>query len=57
MGNIKGLPQGDAATACIPLLPPVLINGCPGRNSTRCFATPIGPTPGPPPPWGIANVL
>ena len=29
----------------------------PGRNSTRWFATPIGPTPGPPPPCGMQNVL
>ena len=29
----------------------------PGRNGTRCAAAPIGPTPGPPPPCGIANVL
>ena len=26
------------------------IIGCEGRNGTRCFATQIGPTPGPPPP-------
>ena len=31
--------------------------GWPGRNGARCFATPIGPMPGPPPPCGIANVL
>src|SRR5690348_7473838 len=28
-----------------------------GRNGTRCFATPIGPTPGPPPPCGMQKVL
>ena len=28
-----------------------------GRNSARCSATHTGPTPGPPPPCGIANVL
>src|SRR5665213_187902 len=28
-----------------------------GKNETRCFATPIGPTPGPPPPCGMQNVL
>ena len=32
-------------------------NGRPGRNCARCFATPIGPTPGPPPPCGMQNVL
>ena len=31
--------------------------GCPGRNGARCFATPIGPMPGPPPPCGMQNVL
>jgi alkylation response protein AidB-like acyl-CoA dehydrogenase len=31
--------------------------GCEGRNGARCFATPIGPTPGPPPPCGMQNVL
>ena len=25
-------------------------NLCPGRNGTRCSATQMGPTPGPPPP-------
>ncbi len=28
-----------------------------GRNGTRCFATPIGPMPGPPPPCGMQKVL
>lgn len=31
--------------------------GCEGRKGARCFFTPIGPMPGPPPPWGIQNVL
>lgn len=30
--------------------PPVAITGLEGRNGTRCEATQIGPTPGPPPP-------
>ena len=28
-----------------------------GRNGMRCSPTPMGPTPGPPPPWGMQNVL
>ncbi len=28
-----------------------------GRNSTSFLLTAIGPIPGPPPPWGILNVL
>lgn len=31
--------------------------GWEGRNGARCFFTPIGPMPGPPPPWGMQNVL
>ena len=37
--------------------PPVEIIGLLGKKGAKCFATQIGPTPGPPPPWGIANVL
>ena len=32
-------------------------SGSPGRKGTRCSATPIGPMPGPPPPWGMQKVL
>src|SRR5690606_31591275 len=32
-------------------------NGCPGRYGARCARTATGPTPGPPPPWGMQNVL
>ncbi len=28
-----------------------------GKYGARCALTPIGPIPGPPPPWGIAKVL
>lgn len=31
--------------------------GCVGKYGIRCFFTPIGPIPGPPPPCGIAKVL
>src|SRR5882724_1742094 len=33
------------------------LEGGPGRNGARCALTPMGPTPGPPPPWGMQNVL
>ena len=39
------------------LAPPVATTGCDGRKARRCSATQIGPTPGPPPPWGMAKVL
>ena len=38
------------------LFPPVLMIGF-SKNGVKCFATPIGPIPGPPPPWGMAKVL
>ena len=34
-----------------------ITTGWEGRNGARCFFTPIGPMPGPPPPWGMQNVL
>ena len=43
-------PQGAEEIASSESSPPVLINGLDGRNSLRCSATQIGPTPGPPPP-------
>ncbi len=46
MGKREGDPNGAADT-----VPPAsLIDGCPGKNSTKCDLTPIGPIPGPPPP-------
>ena len=50
-------PQGAAEIALIPFLPPVLITGFEGKNLDKCSATQTGPTPGPPPPCGIAKVL
>lgn len=35
----------------------VLTTGCEGKNGAKCCFTPIGPMPGPPPPWGMQNVL
>ena len=51
------LPHGAAETGGIAFSPPTFASGWPGRYGARCFATPIGPMPGPPPPCGIANVL
>ena len=47
----------DAEIAWIAFSPPALINGLLGKKGAKCAATPIGPIPGPPPPWGIQNVL
>ena len=53
---MPALPNSAAETA--PDAPQALsATGSPGRKGTRCGCTPIGPTPGPPPPWGIAKVL
>ena len=57
IGRIAALPQGAAemvpqACGCARST-----TGWPGRNGARCFATPIGPMPGPPPPWGMQKVL
>merc|ERR1719486_1453933 len=62
MGRINEEPYGAAATAeSAPLESPV--DGstgnteCPGKNGARCAFTPMAPTPGPPPPCGMQNVL
>ena len=31
--------------------------GWDGRKDARCCLTPMGPMPGPPPPWGMQKVL
>ena len=36
---------------------PVGMTGCVGRKGARCALTPMGPMPGPPPPWGMQKVL
>ncbi|MOA39246.1 hypothetical protein D3C78_1610090 [compost metagenome] len=53
IGRMLALPNGAALTA------PALRCMCPwpGRNGARWDFTPIGPTPGPPPPWGMQKVL
>src|SRR5450756_2261260 len=61
--RMLALPHGAAATAPIDEVRGVKceVSGetteCPGKKGTRCSATPIGPTPGPPPPCGMQNVL
>src|SRR5438046_5153392 len=51
-------PQGAAAIAPEPEVGPAVgCNGWLGRNGARCARTPIGPTPGPPPPCGMQKVL
>src|SRR5674476_833392 len=52
IGSTPAEPCGAEATACVPSP-----SGSPGRNGARCSRTATGPTPGPPPPCGIANVL
>mmetsp|Transcript_20572 Transcript_20572/g.55435 ORF Transcript_20572/g.55435 Transcript_20572/m.55435 type:complete len:246 (+) Transcript_20572:1016-1753(+) len=62
MGRMEAEPQGAAATApkawSLPRpSEPSLTRGLPGRNGARWLLTPIGPTPGPPPPCGMQKVL
>src|SRR5699024_6374595 len=51
------LPQGAAEIALIACSPPVSTTGFPGRKGASALVAAIGPAPGPPPPWGIQNVL
>ena len=48
-------PNGAADTA--PTGRPAEASGWAGRNAARWARTATGPTPGPPPPWGMQNVL
>ena len=54
IGSIPALPKG-AALIVAPVRP-VLIPSL-GRKGARCSRTATGPTPGPPPPWGMQKVL
>ena len=56
IGVTPAFPNGAAATAP-EFLPSIGITEWPGTNGAKCFLNPIEPTPGPPPPWGIENVL
>src|SRR5450830_1448776 len=53
IGRMLALPNGAAHTA--PSLRAMA--AWPDRNGLRCDLTPIGPTPGPPPPCGMQKVL
>ena len=64
MGRMRDDPNGAAAMVpnalasdLKPGRPPVGMTGWEGRKGARCALTPIGPMPGPPPPWGMQNVL
>src|SRR6478609_267996 len=56
IGRIDAEPYGAADTGPTGWLPG-FASGWPGRYGARCFATAIGPMPGPPPPCGMQNVL
>src|SRR5699024_5750353 len=51
----------DAEPSIAPATGPTLSSpdpaGSPGRYGARCARAATGPTPGPPPPWGIQNGL
>src|SRR3954452_21464082 len=58
MGRIDAEPHGAAAIEPTPVRGPACaVTAWFGRNGARCDHTPMGPTPGPPPPWGMQNVL
>src|SRR5215207_11140633 len=53
IGRMLALPNSAALTMPTALSAPSL----PGRYGARCDLTATGPTPGPPPPCGMQNVL
>ena len=62
MGNMQAEPQVAALTTPSGLAPSTMADlgmttGWVGRKGVKCFFTPMGPIPGPPPPWGMQNVL
>src|ERR1700686_3845245 len=58
IGSTPAEPHGAAATAPGELCGPApATTEDAGRNGARWALTPIGPTPGPPPPCGMQNVL
>ena len=61
---MPALPQGAPLTGPTPPSlcprpngPASGLNGCDGKYAAKCSRTATGPTPGPPPPCGIAKVL
>src|SRR5665213_1674087 len=58
MGRMLALPNGAAEIGPMPVAGPASSRqGWFGKYGARCAATAIGPTPGPPPPCGMQNVL
>lgn len=57
IGIMEALEYFDYAIVIVLDPSTLLLWECPGKKGAKCFLTPIGPKPGPPPPWGIANVL
>jgi hypothetical protein len=58
IGRMEALPHGAALIGPTPVAGPAAgCSGWFGRYGARCDRTPIGPTPGPPPPCGMQNVL
>src|SRR5437764_15311589 len=58
IGRIPAEPHGAPAIGPTPVLGPAsATNGWLGRYGARCARTATGPTPGPPPPCGMQNVL
>src|SRR5687768_13470302 len=55
IGRMDADPYGAAETVYVSESSSA--SGCPGRNGVRCERTATGPTPGPPPPCGMQNVL
>mmetsp|Transcript_10811 Transcript_10811/g.35495 ORF Transcript_10811/g.35495 Transcript_10811/m.35495 type:complete len:296 (-) Transcript_10811:1721-2608(-) len=58
IGRMAAEPKGAAEMTPNGFSPPhVASSSWVGRKGARCFLTPIGPMPGPPPPCGMQNVL
>ena len=58
IGKIEALPKGAAdTTSLVSQSPATGTTGLVGKKGIRCSPTPMGPMPGPPPPWGMQNVL
>src|SRR5512145_2600194 len=58
MGRMPAEPHGAAETGPGPVAGPAsAAAGWLGRNGARWALAATGPTPGPPPPWGMQNVL
>ncbi|MNZ97941.1 hypothetical protein D3C78_1172070 [compost metagenome] len=58
IGRMLALPQGAALTAVFCASgPSSSTTGWLATKGARCAFTPIGPMPGPPPPWGMQKVL